>query len=133
MSAQNGACDRAGCTARAFGRVSVLVFPQGDVKRTRGAKLTTELLVCGKCAATLRPRDVISDEGWTEICRTFVAEGRMPPRRESAQVLVQPVPTLRAPLAVARRTDHGEQLGAGVVIPAALVPPLPRRFAGPRR
>lgn len=91
MSARNGACDRAGCSRPAFGRVSVLVFSAGDLKRTRGARLWTALLVCSTCARRLSPRDVISDAGWEEVCRSFLAEGRVPPRREAAQVLVQPV------------------------------------------
>lgn len=120
MSLQNGRCDRADCTRPAFGRVSVLVFPEGDVKRTRGAKLQTELTVCSMHAGRLSPRDIISDAGWVEICSTFVREGRMPPRRDSAQVLVQPVGPSSPPRAALRAAAE------------SLVPGLPARFQGRR-
>lgn len=126
MSARTGLCDRAGCTGRAFGRVSVLVFAEGDVKRTRGAKLRTELFVCSRCAGRLSPRDIISDAGWTEICATFVREGRLPPRRDAAQVLVQPV---ELPAHVPAPRLSPAALPGAI---AGLVAPLPRRFQGRR-
>lgn len=89
MSSRDGLCDRAGCSAPARFRLSVVLFAGDDLDRRRPSIGRTELVACS-LHARLRAVDVISPKGWEVIMGDFKARGVVPPRPEAALTLVHP-------------------------------------------
>lgn len=130
MSLKDGTCDRKDCREPAVWRLSVVLFAGDDTDRRFPGRARTELIVC-RGHGRLGVADVVSDAGWEQIQQGFIKAGRVPPRRASAQVLLEPYRFTR-PRAVAEvvhdvvaEVDASPALGlpAGAPVRSLAVPP----------
>ncbi len=87
-----GACAKVGCEAEKARWVpSLLLWAKTTPPAARvpgnASSLMIPLQICDEHKESMTAQDLISDEGWSQICMVLVLSGRAAPDRESAQLV----------------------------------------------
>ncbi len=79
-------CAKVGCE-RTGEYVPVLFLRPPAVLGNGAAQAELPLKFCYSCHFTLGWQDLVTDEGWAQICQGFHAAGRPPPARNRTQMI----------------------------------------------
>lgn len=53
-----------------------------------GNEMKLSIVLCGRCAHDKTPAHFVNDEGWKRIVKIFAEAGKLPPDRDSMELLL---------------------------------------------
>ncbi len=91
MGKLSATCDLKGCAKPAHWQVALVLFATGFTKRHQGLRAETGLAICVDCGRTIKPADVIADEGWVKLSAAIQGIGKAPPDRALTRIELLPI------------------------------------------
>lgn len=86
-------CSILTCNQLARWQLALLVWPRGVKKSSvKGSEMKMSIVLCGHCAHDKTAADFIGDEGWAKIETAFAQAGKLPPDRDSIELLLVRLP-----------------------------------------